>query len=193
MSKDMIEHDFDSINEFLSENSTLKPTMTLTIKEYREARTKKLKIKDIHTKTDNVAVVLLKNKFGLNCNEVKSMIEDSNRVKAATNVIGHILEYYLSVRLSQYGWIWCAGKIVKSTDFIKKNNDGTWRMLQVKNRENTENSSSSKVREGTLIEKWYRFNSKTGKTMWDKFPDDAAKNILSENDFEKFVHSYFLK
>lgn len=163
MSKDMIEHDFYSINEFLSENSTLKPTMTLTIKEYREARTKKLKIKDIHTKTDNVAVLLLKNKFRLKCNEVKSMIEDSNRVKAVTNVIGHILEYYLSVRLSQYGWIWCAGKIVKSTDFIKKNNDGTWRMLQVKNRENTENSSSSKVREGTLIEKWYRFNSKTGK------------------------------
>lgn len=190
MGKDKIRRDFDSINEFLRENEELKPKITLTVKKYREARKKKPKIKDIHTKTDEVAVLLLKNKFRLNDGEVNLMMENSNKVKAVTNEIGNILEYYLAKRLSQYGWIWCAGEVVKSTDFIKKSSDGKWRMLQVKNRENTENSSSSKVREGTNIEKWYRFNSNTGKTRWDKFPDDDVKNVLSENDFIKFVNSH---
>ena len=190
MGKDKIRRDFDLINEFLRENEELKPKITLTVKKYREARKKKPKIKDIHTKTDEVAVLLLKNKFRLNDGEVNLMMENSNKVKAVTNEIGNILEYYLAKRLSQYGWIWCAGEVVKSTDFIKKSSDGKWRMLQVKNRENTENSSSSKVREGTNIEKWYRFNSNTGKTRWDKFPDDDVKNVLSENDFIKFVNSH---
>lgn len=190
MGKDKIRRDFDSINEFLRENEELKPKITLTVKKYREARKKKPKIKDIHTKADEVAVLLLKNKFRLNDGEVNLMMENSNKVKAVTNEIGNILEYYLAKRLSQYGWIWCAGEVVKSTDFIKKSGDGKWRMLQVKNRENTENSSSSKVREGTNIEKWYRFNSNTGKTRWDKFPDDDVKNVLSENDFIKFVNSH---
>lgn len=190
MGKDKIRRDFDSINEFLRENEELKPKITLTVKKYREARKKKPKIKDIYTKTDEVAVLLLKNKFRLNDGEVNLMMENSNKVKAVTNEIGNILEYYLAKRLSQYGWIWCAGEVVKSTDFIKKSSDGKWRMLQVKNRENTENSSSSKVREGTNIEKWYRFNSNTGKTRWDKFPDDDVKNVLSENDFIKFVNSH---
>lgn len=190
MGKDKIRRDFDSINEFLRENEELKPKITLTVKKYREARKKKPKIKDIHTKTDEVAVLLLKNKFRLNDGEVNLMMGNSNKVKAVTNEIGNILEYYLAKRLSQYGWIWCAGEVVKSTDFIKKSGDGKWRMLQVKNRENTENSSSSKVREGTNIEKWYRFNSNTGKTRWDKFPDNDVKNVLSENDFIKFVNSH---
>lgn len=190
MGIDKIRRDFDSINEFLRENEELKPKITLTVKKYREARKKKPKIKDIHTKTDEVAVLLLKNKFRINDGAVNLMMENSNKVKAVTNEIGNILEYYLAKRLSQYGWIWCAGEVVKSTDFIKKSSDGKWRMLQIKNRENTENSSSSKVREGTNIEKWYRFNSNTGKTRWDKFPDDDVKNVLSENDFIKFVNSH---
>lgn len=190
MGEDDIERDFDSINEFLRENEELKPKTTPTIEKYREARKKKPKIKDIHTKTDEVAVLLLKSEFKLDDDSAKLMIEDSNKVKAVTNEIGNILEYYLANKLSQYGWIWCAGEVVKSTDFIKKCSDGKWRMLQVKNRENTENSSSSKVREGTNIEKWYRFNSNTGKTRWDKFPDNDVKNVLSENGFIKFVNSH---
>lgn len=192
--KEDIERDFNSINEFLRENEELKPKTTPTIEKYEEAVNKayekKLEIKEIQTKTDEVAVLILKNKFKLNDDVVSLIMGNSNKVKAVTNEIGNILEYYLANKLSQYGWIWCAGEVVKSTDFIKKCNDGKWRMLQVKNRENTENSSSSKVREGTKIEKWYRFNSNTGKTRWDKFPDDDVKNVLSENDFIKFVNSH---
>ena len=39
------------------------------------------------------------------------------------------------------GWIWCSGTSVKAVDFIhydEKNNE--WNLLQVKNRDNTENS-----------------------------------------------------
>src|SRR6059058_3167229 len=55
------------------------------------------------------------------------------------------------------GWIWCSGTSVKAVDFIhydEKNNE--WNLLQVKNRDNTENSSSSKIRDNTTIKKWFR-------------------------------------
>src|SRR6202453_1801536 len=63
------------------------------------------------------------------------------------------------------GWIWCSGTSVKAVDFIhydEKNNE--WNLLQVKNRDNTENSSSSKIRDNTTIKKWFRTYSQRDTT-----------------------------
>ena len=40
------------------------------------------------------------------------------------------------------------------------------------------------------ILKWHRTEANTGKTNWEKFPDNALKNNLNENDFYLFIKEY---
>ena len=92
------------------------------------------------------------------------------------------------------GWIWCSGTSVKAVDFIhydEKNNE--WNLLQVKNRDNTENSSSSKIRDNTTIKKWFRTYSQRDATNWDNFPDEVSSKNLNEEDFRAFVKNYLAK
>lgn len=110
----------------------------------------------------------------------------------AENLVGDLLERYLASVLEHYGWVWCSGAMVKAVDFIlpPPTSGGQWRMLQVKNRDNSENSSSSAIRAGTEIEKWHRTFSKTGDTNWVAFPDERLRDQLSEASFERFVRTY---
>ena len=62
---------------------------------------------------------------------------------------------YIAVCTRPYGWIWCAGSTMKSIDFCTCNGI----FLQIKNKSNTENSSSSTVRDGTTIHKWVRLST----------------------------------
>jgi hypothetical protein len=59
--------------------------------------------------------------------------------------------------------------------------------MQVKNRSNSENSSSSQVRLGTKIEKWHWVDARTGKYMWQDLNNKYATNKFSEDDFRSFV------
>ena len=63
------------------------------------------------------------------------------------------LERYLASVMEPRGWIWCSGSTVKAVDLIKPPAapGGAWKLLQVKNRDNSENSSSSAIRNGTDI------------------------------------------
>jgi hypothetical protein len=108
----------------------------------------------------------------------------------AENLIGNLLERYIASELEQNGWAWCAGSLVKSVDFIRRHEDGSWYVLQVKNRDNSENSSSAAVRIGTTIEKWFRTFSKKTETNWENFPVNDGKNNLSEKGFRIFVEKY---
>lgn len=85
---------------------------------------------------------------------------------SAENVQGNLLEEYIAQKITPYGFIWCQGSILHAVDFC--NRDGTF-LLQVKNKHNTENSSSSNIREGTPIKKWYRLDVKT--INGNKIPD----------------------
>lgn len=76
---------------------------------------------------------------------------------SAENLNGSILEEYLAKVLEPIGWIWCAGSIFKAIDFLFISKDHNI-LLQVKNKYNTENSSSSKIRKDTTIIKWNRLN-----------------------------------
>ncbi len=109
---------------------------------------------------------------------------------AAENIIGDYLERYLASVVEPMGWIWCSGEIVQRVDFIRKSTSGEIVALQVKNRDNSENSSSSKIRAGTSIEKWHRTNSKDGSTNWPDFPDQRCLNLLTEQGFESFCREY---
>lgn len=110
----------------------------------------------------------------------------------AENLVGDLLERYLASVLEPHGWIWCSGAMVKAVDFIlpPSTSGGSWRMLQVKNRDNSENSSSSAIRAGTEIEKWHRTFSKKAGANWSVFPDERLKTELSEENFERFVRTY---
>jgi len=105
------------------------------------------------------------------------------------NVIGSILEEYIFTKSLNYGWATCWGSCIKAVDLCHR--DG--RLLQIKNKSNTENSSSSAIREGTTIQKWYRMDAKTGAVCWDSLnvllgiTSNADK--LSEADFRTFTEN----
>lgn len=83
---------------------------------------------------------------------------------SAENIVGTLLERYIGTTLENYGWAWCAGDFVRAVDIIKNKGDGSWTLLQVKNRDNTENSSSSAIRHRTTIIKWFRSFSRKSTT-----------------------------
>lgn len=101
---------------------------------------------------------------------------------SAENIFGLILEEYLSERLLPFNWHCAWGSVVKAVDFVCE--DG--RLLQVKSRNNTENSSSNKVRTGTEIQKWWRFNASNGFTNWSELNRIIGCN-LSEEDFLSYI------
>lgn len=89
-----------------------------------------------------------------------------NLFMSAENVQGNLLEEYIASQVRPYGWLWCSGNILRAVDFCSS--DGA-ALLQIKNKSNTENSSSSAIRTGTTIKKWYRLGTK--KQQGAKLPD----------------------
>jgi len=124
---------------------------------------------------------------------------------AAENAQGDLIEEYIAGKIKPFGWLWCRGETIHSVDFCTK--DGL-HLLQIKNKNNTENSSSSSVRNGTIIEKWYRLGSKSEKGVikpvykWDelnKIINDSlgtASSLscdMSEEDYIKFLKAAVTK
>ena len=108
----------------------------------------------------------------------------------AENCVGTLLERYLDSVLRPHGWHWCCGNFVKAIDFVRQDHDGQWLALQIKNRDNSENSSSSAIRSGTNIQKWFRSYSRTGNTNWHNLPPLMQGFQVSEQGFISFVRSY---
>ncbi len=122
--------------------------------------------------------------------------EDLNKVTfahrlgmSAENILGLMLEEYLAINLQKHGWHCAWGETVKSVDFV--NEDGS--LLQIKNRSNSENSSSSAVRDGTNIEKWYRIKADRVEYMWAALNRICGTTHLSEEGFVSFVKSTIKK
>lgn len=119
-------------------------------------------------------------------------IEELNKITyahrlamSAENILGLILEEYLSVNLLAHGWHCAWGETIKSVDFV--NEDGSF--LQIKNRSNSENSSSSAIRSGTQIEKWYRIRAGRVEYMWGDLNRICGTTHLSEESFVDFVRA----
>ena len=129
--------------------------------------------------------------------------EDCQRIQiehqysmGAENCVGNLLERYIDSVLRYHNWYWCCGNFVKAIDFLSKNEQGEWFALQIKNRDNSENSSSSAIRDGTHIKKWFRsFSQDTKKgreswTNWSKLPLPMHNYSLGEEGFKEFVVQY---
>jgi len=120
---------------------------------------------------------------GLSNGELKKIELDHRLSMAAENVLGDLLEEYLSKKLVKPKWCCCWGSTITSVDFCKS--DGS--LLQIKNRSNSENSSSNKVRKGTNIQKWHRIKAENAKTFWSDLNSKTGSSGLSEEDFLNFI------
>jgi hypothetical protein len=115
-----------------------------------------------------------------------SAIKSAHRLSmAAENILGLLLEEYLAEKLLPYGWYCCWGETMKGVDFCTQNGD----LLQVKNRSNSENSSSKNSRQGTSIIKWHRISARDGACYWHVLNQRVGCTELSEPDFSSFVRN----
>lgn len=108
--------------------------------------------------SDPAIKVIVQAAKNLSPEEAAAQESHHNLFMSAENIQGNLLEEYIASVVRPYGWIWCNGNALKAIDFC--NTDGTT-LLQIKNKSNTENSSSSAIRDGTAIEKWYRLGTRT--------------------------------
>lgn len=141
---------------------------------------------------DEMVSVILVSYFGIPKADVERVKHEHLLSMGAENMVGDLLERYLASVMEPKGWIWCSGAMVKAVDFIKPPDTaaGNWRLLQIKNRDNSENSSSSAIRTGTHIEKWHRTFSKKMGSNWAAFPEAELLKHLSEDGFRKYVKTY---
>jgi len=141
---------------------------------------------------DEMVSVILHEYFDIPIADLERAKQQHLLSMGAENLVGDLLERYLASVMEPRGWIWCSGAMVRAVDFVKPpaKTEGKWRMLQVKNRDNSENSSSSAIRNGTNIEKWHRTFSKKAGSNWAEFPDQELRLNFSEAEFKIFVRDY---
>lgn len=117
------------------------------------------------------------------------MIKYAHRLSmSAENILGLLLEEYIAESLLSFGWHCCWGETLRAVDFCHEDQS----LLQIKNRSNSENSSSSAIRVGTTIQKWYRIEARTGQTKWDELQSKSGAQV-SEEGFRLFVQATLQK
>jgi hypothetical protein len=102
---------------------------------------------------------------------------------SAENILGSILEEYIHIKIYPYNWSCCWGNAIKAVDVVSSKGD----LYQIKNRSNSENSSSRAIRDGTIIKKWFRIDARTGRTYWDDLSSIIGiQRLFSEDEFKEF-------
>jgi hypothetical protein len=142
------------------------------------------------TVPDEIVSLVMMEAFGYTKHDAERIKIEHQLAMSAENCVGALLERYLDQALRPYGWYWCCGSFVKAVDFIRRDQHGAWLALQIKNRDNSENSSSSAIRHGTIIQKWFRTFSRTGATNWPNLPPLMQGYNLTEQGFENYVRAY---
>lgn len=135
------------------------------------------------TKADPLINRMLEHALGKTAAEVDAIIEHHRYGMAAENILGHLLEEYVANATLENGWHCAWGSTLLDVDFCSKAGD----LLQVKNRSNSENNASKRVRDGTEIKKWHRIGANTGKMKWDELETITGGKDLTEAGFQKFV------
>lgn len=144
------------------------------------------------TVPDVLVSVILREYFGFKEDELERAVRQHSLAMASENIVGDLLERYIASKMEAFDWVWCSGEVIKKIDFLaaRVGSETRWIPLQIKNRDNSENSSSSSVRDGTAIEKWFRTFSRNGATNWGAFPESIDSVKLSEQDFHRFARLY---
>lgn len=148
------------------------------------------------TVPDEMVSVIMEIAYGYTTAQCEQIKLEHQHAMCSENCVGNLLERYLDSKLRGSHWSWCCGEFVKAIDFLGRNEKNEWIALQIKNRDNSENSSSSAIRDGTRIQKWFRSFSKDTKkgrpsfTNWAKLPELMQGYNLSEAEFKNFVSQY---
>lgn len=148
------------------------------------------------------------NEIEISDEDIDLSIDNHDLLMAIENLQGHLLEAYIASNICKdpFGFIWLDGEIVKAADFAleydKNEDEKALYLLQIKNKYNTENSSSVTVREGTTVEikKWYRLGKKSIKKIkyptykWDDLNDIilelcGTRSAMNETDYIDFLKS----
>ena len=151
---------------------------------YIAERQRKIILKQVATTPDPAVDEVLNAFEGIQPEAFAEITKLHRLSMAAENLIGTLLEHYLAERLENHGWVWACGETLRAIDFLLPGEPPV--LLQVKNRSNSENSSSSAIRLGTDIKKWYRIKAESGQTNWEKLQKDTGV-IVSEEDFYAFI------
>lgn len=116
--------------------------------------------------SDHAIKAIIQNAISCCDDEICKLECYHNLFMSAENIQGELLEEFIANNIKPYGWIWCRGTTLKSIDFCKA--DGS-AFLQIKNKYNTENSSSKKIRDGlsVKVDAWYRLD-RNEVYCWDK-------------------------
>lgn len=132
-----------------------------------------------------VGIIIKARAVNLSDEQIERIIYAHRLAMSAENILGLLLEEFLFEKLSSAGWAMAWGETARAVDFCDRNG----RLLQIKNRSNSENSSSSKIREGKPIEKWFRVDAMTGQCEWDKLAIITGRTIvgLDETSFQTFI------
>ncbi len=138
-----------------------------------------------NTFSDPIVKIILQARLPKVKDDLANQLEGGHALMMTVeNLVGDLLEEYLSEKLKVNGWCCCWGSTIDAVDFCKA--DGS--LIQIKNSDNSENSSSSRVRAGTTIEKWFRRKSTKENTFfWDNLNTMVKRNDLTEDDFRAFV------
>lgn len=130
-----------------------------------------------------ISEIILARLSNLSKDQVEAIKYAHRLSMTAENLLGLFLEEYLATRLRDHGWYCAWGNTLKSVDMCHTSGQ----LLQIKNRSNTENSSSVTVREGTDIKKWFRVDALSGNYAWDELQELTGAKNLTEKDFRGFV------
>ena len=157
------------------------------IKRYYNEREGTVVMQPVATRPDPVVDEVLKAYKNVAAEDLERISMEHRLSMQAENIVGKLLERYVAPLLESKGWVWCAGETLRSVDFMRDEDTADVKLLQIKNRSNSENSSSSAIRAGTTIKKWYRISSASGRTRWECLPENED-GTCSEKGFHRFVH-----
>lgn len=190
----------ESYPDLLSWRGKVKPSLTdvdgikKVAQKFLDARAKKDTPKEPATVPDEVVSIVMNVVYGYPEADLERIKIEHKHSMSAENIVGALLERYIASVIEADGWVWCAGDLVKAIDFLYFDDETSkWHALQVKNRDNTENSSSAAIRSGRAldIKKWFRTFSKTGNDNWQAFPINREnQGSLTEEGFRAFVRQY---
>lgn len=195
----------DELSWRTSKNNPVKPSveieegLTTLANRYFEAYRRSDFPTEPSTVPDEMVSVIMENAYGYSSTECERIKLEHQHAMCAENCVGNLLERYLDSKLRVSHWSWCCGEFVKAIDFLGRNENSEWIALQIKNRDNSENSSSSAIRDGTRIQKWFRSFSKDTKkgrpyfTNWENLPPLMRGYDLGEKEFKVFVSDYITK
>lgn len=134
--------------------------------------------------------------------EISKILDSHDLLMSIENIQGYLLEAYIAsvICVPPFNLIWLEGEVVKAADFALYYNNSLI-LIQIKNKYNTENSSSSKIREGAPVEikKWYRLGKKKVNGinepiyMWENL-NSAIESLTTKNpELSEKKYREFLK